>query len=101
MHNTKESDIKEIVNSVISKLQPNADNQRQQIFYAWEKIVTDGQKKHSRIVKLDNSNLIINIDSSTWLYQFNLLKHNLIQKINEETGLDAVKNIFFRIGNTA
>ena len=91
-------EIKGIINQVIQKLQPAEDNEKQEILLAWQKILSTKERDHCCVVNLRDKILVVNVDSSTQLYQFTLEKQKLIKKLNKRLKKDIIGDIYFRIG---
>jgi len=50
------------------------------------------------IVGLKDNQLIVNVDSSAWVYHFNLKKNKILQNIQKE--FPEIKRIYFKVGKT-
>lgn len=88
--------IKDIIPLVINQVSNKISKTQGEIQEIW-KGIGDGQvARHSIVVELREQLLIVNVDSSAWLFHLNLKKKNIIKellhaKIN-------IKEIVFRIG---
>ena len=63
-----------------------------------KKILTKKELQHIKVNYLKKGVLCLRVDSSAWLYNFNLKKESLITKLNKEFG--SIKDIRFYIGET-
>jgi len=62
----------------------------------WEDIVGKKIAQASKAVRIDRGTLLIEVKSSAWKHQIQMLKPEIIKKINAQLGADTVKNIRFR-----
>lgn len=63
-----------------------------------KKVLTKKQLEHIKFNYLRKGILSVNVDSSAWLYSFNLQKENLLNKLKKK--LRVIKDIRFHIGET-
>jgi hypothetical protein len=61
-----------------------------------KKFLTKRELRHIKFNYLKAGVLYLHVDSSAWLYQFNLQKEALMARIRQE--LPGIKNIRFRLG---
>ena len=61
-------------------------------------ILTKKEFRHIRINHFRNGVLTLNVDSSAWLYHFNLSKEELLEKLRR--GTKEIKDIRFYLGDT-
>jgi Ulp1 family protease len=85
--------IRETVQSVIKDLEKKLKEQDTKTLALLKKNLTKQERLHIKLVSLRQDELVVNVDSSAWLYQLNQKKEQL------ETQL-GVKNIRFRLGET-
>lgn len=91
-------EIKNIINDVISKISSQKPEQQSRIQDVWKKIVDLKGQQHSSIINYQDKRLIVNIDSSIWLFQFNLKRGKILKELQKE--IPECENIIFRIGKT-
>jgi len=91
-------EIKNIVNDVIGKISSQKPEQQSRIQNVWKKIVDQKGQQHSSIINFQDKRLIVNIDSSIWLFQFNLKRWKILKELQKE--IPECENIIFRIGKT-
>jgi len=99
----KASSIKNILESVVSKMSGEKKDKAEQLRMAWEAVVTKEMGRHSRVANFKAKKLIVNIDSSVWMYEINLHKQQIKADLNKNlTGRnsndEAVKEIILRVG---
>jgi predicted nucleic acid-binding Zn ribbon protein len=66
---------------------------------AWGRAAGKKAAKHTRVVNLRRSKLIVNVDASAWLFELTLEKRALLKKINEGLAGKKIKDIRLRIGD--
>jgi len=62
----------------------------------WEEIVGEKIAKASKAVKIDRGTLLIEVKSCAWKQQIQMLKPDIMKKLNTQLGADIVKDIRFR-----
>lgn len=92
-------EIKGIVNQVMRSLQCAGNNENQKILSAWQKILSAEDREHCCVVNFRNKNLVVNVDSSSQLYQLTLGKQKLIKNLNKQLKKDIIRDIYFRVGD--
>lgn len=90
--------IRDIVKKVIGGISSTGQQEQKDIQDLWKKILSEKEKKHARISGLKGGTLMVNVDSSAWLYQFNLKKGKILKDIQERG--HAIKGVYFKIGKT-
>ena len=89
--------ISKIVQTVIGRMSVG-QSLEQCILCFWEQIISGEEKKHAKINKIHEGILEITIDTSAWLYQFNLKRNNILKQLQNE--IPEIKNIYFKLGTT-
>jgi len=89
-------DIKNIIKSVIGRLSERQTTSPSAIQHAWDSLISDKEKKHSKIHDYHNGLLIVYVDSPAWLYQLNLKKETLLIALKSKVG--EIKKISFQVG---
>jgi len=91
--------IKETVTNVIQRLKTKKSsaggNKTEDLL---KKILTKKELQHIKVNYFKGGILCLSVDSSVWLYNFNLKKEHLITALNKELG--SIKDIRFYIGET-
>ncbi len=88
--------IKNIMLSVMDGFNAQKPQSQEKIQRVWERLINPQELKHTRIVEFENGILKIHIDSSAWLYQFNIKKKIILEQLKEE--IPQVQQIIFKIG---
>jgi predicted nucleic acid-binding Zn ribbon protein len=70
--------------------------QQESAVIKWEDIVGSKIANASKAVRIDRGTLLIEVKSSAWKHQIQMLKPEIIKKLNAQLGADTVKNIRFR-----
>lgn len=64
----------------------------------WAEAVGPVIEKNARPAAIKGRLLLVNVSSAPWIQQLQYLKEELIQKLNQALGRDAVGDIRFKIG---
>jgi predicted nucleic acid-binding Zn ribbon protein len=62
----------------------------------WEEVVGENIAKVTKIIKLENGELLISTESSTWRSEIKLRSKVLIEKLNSRIGRNAINAIKIR-----
>ena len=66
----------------------------------FNKILTEKEKKHIKLIGMKGSVLSVKVDSGLWYYYVKKNKNNLINKLNKNLGeKQSINNILFQIVN--
>jgi hypothetical protein len=91
--------IKEIVINVIGRLETKKiEAGEKDLNELLKKALTKKELEHIKVNYFKKGILNLSVDSSAWLYNFNLQKQNLITKLNKH--MSGIKDIRFYIGET-
>lgn len=88
--------VKEIFENI--EQQSTSGKTGQDIVAVWSKAAGEAASAHSQPTALQNKTLVINVDSSAWIYQLRLKERDLLKKINTLLEKEAVQKIRFRAG---
>jgi predicted nucleic acid-binding Zn ribbon protein len=83
--------IKQTLQGVIQKLEKKQNAQAKGTFGLFSKNLAVKERRHAKCNSLRDGVLIVEVDSSAWLYQLSLKKDVLLKKLG-------LKDIRFRIG---
>lgn len=99
MNKTKPEPIANILKDVFVCLEKNLTGEDKDVFKAWDKIAGRRIKMHTRLAGFKNDKLIINTESSCWLFELKTKhKERLLKRLKKEVGRDKIKDIKFNIG---
>ena len=90
------NDIKDIVHRVVGNMAQQQTTSSQKLDGCWQKALEKKELEHTQLVDFKNGSLLVNVDSSAWLYQMNTRKGKILEKLKEE--ISDIKNINFRVG---
>ncbi|MBI5059957.1 DUF721 domain-containing protein [candidate division KSB1 bacterium] len=62
----------------------------------WEAIVGPVNALHTRPARIERGRLTIECDHDTWRTELQFLKPEIIERVNEVLGKDAVREVFLR-----
>ncbi len=85
------------IEKVIDKLQAKRQEKGAKIYCKWSKIVGNVFAKHCSPVDLKDETLIINVESSAWMYMLRLKQGQILEELNKISA-QKIKAIKLRIG---
>ena len=68
------------------------------VILLWTESVSAEIARHTEPVKIRNRVLYVNTKSPVWAQELGFLKPEIIRKLNEKAGFDAVQDIRFKAG---
>ncbi len=91
--------IKDILEAAISNISGGEKDRISRICQAWQAAVDKKTYNHARPAGLKAERLIVNVDSSAWMYELNIHKQRLLETLNKQLKGKEVKEIVLRIGD--
>ena len=88
--------IKDIVSQVIANISSGKPGVQSKIQRVWQNLCDKKTAQHTAIAGLQKGSLVINVDSPAWLFQMNLQKRKILEKLKEE--IPELSHIHFKIG---
>ena len=88
--------IKDVINQVIAQMarhEPSSDGTIERLLVS---LLSESERKHTKFIGFKNGHLSFYVDSSAWLFQMNIRKNKILEKLQEEK--PEIKNISFQIG---
>ncbi|MBU2540313.1 MAG: DUF721 domain-containing protein [Candidatus Omnitrophica bacterium] len=85
------------IEKVIGKLEEKREKKGGEIYAQWPKIVGVLFSRHCSPVDLKEGTLIINVESSAWMYMLRLKKGQILQKLNK-ISVQKIQAVKLRIG---
>ena len=86
--------LKETLKKLVSPQRPSEEG----VLILWEAAAGADAAKHSKPVAIKKSELVINVDGSSWLYELTLRKRAILKGLEGKFGKKVIKNLRFRIG---
>jgi hypothetical protein len=68
------------------------------IYGVWEKAVGKGIARHARPAGMRGKKLTVIVDSSAWMQQLSMLKPEIMGKVNQRLGEEAIESITLKLG---
>lgn len=100
-NNFEPESIRGVLKDVIEQLKKNIVFEEGEITEAWNKSVSKKIKLHTRPIRLKDSSLIVNVESSSWLFELQTKhKNKILKKLKGCLGEDKIKDIKLKIGET-
>jgi len=90
--------IDSIVKSIIEKLDKKSNPSSTDIERVWKEVAGEKISSHTKPASLRKKKLIINVDSSSWLYELTLKKNEFLANLKRGLGEDKIEQLQFRIG---
>jgi len=90
--------IADVLNSALARYRPAQDTQMTRVWEVWDKVVGESVCMNAKPCSFKNGELIVNVSSSTWIYQLKFLEKEMIEKINCQLGSPVIKKLKFKIG---
>ena len=90
--------IDSVVKSIIERLNRQSNPTSEDIKKIWKEVVGRKAFPHTSPASLRKKRLVINVDTSTWLYELTLRKDDLLARLKKRLGEDKIKELQFRIG---
>ena len=88
--------IKDVVNRVIAQMAKHESTGDDTLERLLGNLLSDLEKKHTKLIGLKNGQVSFYVDSSAWLFQMNIRKNKILEKLQEDK--PEIKNISFKIG---
>ena len=90
------NDIKDIVRRVVGDMAAQKVPSSVKIENVWLGVLEKKESEHVRLVGFKNGVLMVDVDSSAWLYHMNTRKSKIIELLQQ--GIPDIKKINFKIG---
>jgi predicted nucleic acid-binding Zn ribbon protein len=87
-----------VLPNLMKSIRSGSDAQLVRVWELWDGAVGETIAKNARPAAFKGKLLLVEVSSSTWMHQLQFLKADIIAKINDAFGQDAVNEIKFKIG---
>lgn len=71
-----------------------------QVVEAWDSVVGDGVAQHATATSIRDGVLFVDVDSSVWMQELQLLRGEIIERLNAHLGQAFVKQIVLSMERT-
>ena len=88
-----------LIGNVINNLSGKERLGEEEIECAWRAAAGGPTAKHSRPVSFKKGSLIVNVTSSSWLYELTVRKNEILKLLEKELKGKKIKELRFRIGD--
>ena len=95
----KSGAIGDLLKDVMKKLASPSKPSIETMLAIWVEAAGAAGAKHSRPVAIRKSELIVNVDGSSWLYELTLKKKDILKNMEGKLGKKPLNNIRYRIGD--
>lgn len=90
-----------VLDKSLKRLQLSARLDEYSIWPIWTEVVGPTIARNAQPERIRNGTLLVKVTSPVWMQQLQYMKDMIAEKINQRARTDAVKNIFFVVGNVA
>ena len=95
---SKVSPIREVIQSVFTKLEGAARPFQEDMESLWRELVGQDGSRHSRPVAIRKKVLNVLVDNSAWMQELTMRKRSILKGLKRRLGRDRISEINFRIG---
>lgn len=85
----------ELVDAVLDGVGVRKQVRRTEILEEWDEIVGEGIARVTRPVKVSGQALIVEVRSSAWLQELEMMKHELMKRLNAGRGDGRIEKLVF------
>jgi predicted nucleic acid-binding Zn ribbon protein len=94
----KPAPLKGVLEQALKAADIDADLELYGLWELWPEVVGPLTAQNARPAAIKGKLLLVNVSSAPWTQQLQYLKGELIEKLNQALGREAVENIRFQIG---
>lgn len=87
----------DLLDGVLRKLGISEEVARQEVLLRWESTVGEKIAGISRAVAVSGGVLFVQVDSSPWMNELNLMRHDILRQLNAGAGEGRVERIVFTL----
>lgn len=92
--------IKDVLKAVLSRMSDGQQHVTWEFFKTWEDTVGEDIARHTRPVKLSRGELVVLVDSSSWLYELVFrYKSTILKGLKKRMGEESIDHIRFKMGD--
>lgn len=89
--------LKDLIERQFHKIQSEDQKLAGQIQKLWPELVGSAIAKQSRILYLKKSTLYVTVKNSAWLFELNLLKPELLQRLQDKYQAERIADLKFQL----
>ena len=89
----------QLIGKVIDALTGGERLGEEEIERAWRRAAGEAAARHSRPVSFKKASLVVNVASSSWLYELTVRKREIVKTLESELKGKKIKELRFRIGD--
>jgi hypothetical protein len=91
--------IKDVVDRVIKSMTRNAPGAHRELERIWEEIISQDERKHSKLLGVNQNQLLVCVDSAAWLYQIRTKQKKILDRIKKDN--PEIQTIVFKLGKVS
>ena len=96
MRRSETSSIKDLVNALMKRYGVDEKIAENRLIMAWEEVLGKTVGKYSRNLYIRNRKLYVTVNSSIVKVELQMIKDQLINRLNEKAGKDIIDQIIIR-----
>jgi len=102
MKGSKPTPIKSVLGKAIQSIIDSKKNtvSEEEIQQVWEQAAGKEASRHSHPIRIKENVLVVNVDSSIWIYQLNLNKQKIEKELNKLLKREQLITITLRAGES-
>jgi len=93
----KPQPVGEILDNLLQKLGIAEEVARQEVLHRWGPTVGEKIAAVSRAVAVSGDVLFVQVDSSAWMNELNLMRHDILRRLNAGAGDGRIERIVFTL----
>ena len=83
---------------IFEQITQNDTTKEEDIYTIWKKAAGEKAVRHSIPINIKENTLIVNVDSTAWIYQLKLKQDQILKKLTKIPTTEKIKKIRFRAG---
>jgi hypothetical protein len=90
-----------VLDKSLKRIDPSGRLAEYSVWPIWNDMVGDIIARNAQPEKIRQGTLFVKVSSHVWMQQLQYMKDTIADKLNQKLGCEAVKNIFFYVGEIA
>jgi len=89
----------DILDGLLQKLGISEEVARQEVLLRWESTVGENIAAVSKAVAVSGGVLFVHVDSSAWMNELNLMRYDIMKRLNAGAGEGRIERIVFTLSD--
>lgn len=90
-----------ILDCILRKYKICVNSEEKRLAEVWNRVVGPQIAEQTRPTKMKKGTLFVNVSTSIWMQQLHYLKQEIMEKFNEHSGKEPIRNIYFSLGEVS